>query len=53
MKTTKQVKNLLLSQSKGCLAKELGITRPTLDSRLSGKTKWKILEVKWINKLSK
>lgn len=32
------------------LAKELGITRPSLDSRLSKNT-WKKLEVFWINKL--
>jgi len=32
------------------LAKELGITRPSLDSRLSKNT-WKKLEIFWINKL--
>lgn len=33
------------------LAKELGITRPTLDKRLSGVSVWKTLEVKWVDKL--
>lgn len=30
---------------------ELGISRPTLDSRLSGTSEWKKLEVKWLNVL--
>jgi hypothetical protein len=33
------------------LAAEFGISRPTLDSRLSGNSKWKRLEEKWINYL--
>ena len=33
------------------LAEELGISRPTLNSRLSSKTNWKKLETKHINKL--
>lgn len=32
------------------LAGELDISRPTLDSRLIGKSEWKKLEVKFINK---
>lgn len=50
--TTNQVIDLLQKMSKTDLAKELGISRPTLDSRLSGSTKWKVLEVKWISSLS-
>ena len=37
--------------NKVTLSQELGITRPTLDSRLSGSSVWKKLEVKWINHL--
>ncbi len=33
------------------LSEELGITRPTLDTRLSGDSEWKKLEIKWVNKL--
>lgn len=31
------------------LAVELGITRPTLDKRLSNESNWNILETKWLN----
>lgn len=37
--------------NKVSLAQELGITRPTLDSRLAMNSPWKKLEVKWINLL--
>lgn len=50
--TTAKVITLIrlgLFNKKG-LAEELGITRPTLDSRLS-KENWKKLEIKWINHL--
>lgn len=30
---------------------ELGVSRPTLDSRLSGESEWKKLEIKWLNVL--
>lgn len=33
------------------LSEELGITRPTLDTRLSRVDSWKKLEIKWINYL--
>lgn len=33
------------------LSEELGITRPTLDARISERSKWKKLEEKWINYL--
>ena len=33
------------------LSDELGISRPALDRKLSGDSKWKKLEVYWINKL--
>jgi orotate phosphoribosyltransferase-like protein len=35
------------------LSEELDISRPTLDSRLNSRSKWKKLEQKWISKLSK
>lgn len=45
--------NTILDRSvintKKALATELDITRPTLDSRMSGRSDWKKLEVKWIN----
>jgi len=54
MTTTDKAKELVsLGYTKMELSEELGVTRPTFDSRLKGKTKWKILEVKWINKLYK
>jgi len=34
--------------NKSSLAKALGISRPTLNSRLTGKTEWKTLEVQAI-----
>jgi predicted DNA-binding transcriptional regulator len=34
--------------TKKLLAIELGISRPTLNSRMSGKTKWGKLEKNWI-----
>ena len=50
--TTEQARDLLGYRfSKIELCKELGITRPTLDARLSGKSEWKVLEVKWISAL--
>lgn len=43
----------LLKQSifntKKLLAAELDMSRPTLDSRLNGKTDWRKLEKHWIN----
>jgi hypothetical protein len=50
--TTQKVLHLLDMTTKTALSNELGITRPTLDSRLLGESKWKVLEVKWINNLS-
>jgi len=38
--------------TKKSLSEELGITRPTLDTRLSGLSKWKKLEGKWVHYLS-
>lgn len=35
--------------TKKLLAAELDMSRPTLDSRLSGKTEWGKLEKHWIN----
>ena len=37
--------------NKKTLAKELGISRPTLDSRLQGISEWKILEIKCLDVL--
>ena len=54
MKTTQAVNRLLLSGvTKKELSEELDISRPTLDSRLNSRSKWKKLEQKWISKLSK
>jgi orotate phosphoribosyltransferase-like protein len=54
MKTTQAVNRLLLSgMTKKELSEELDISRPTLDSRLNNRSKWKKLEQKWISKLSK
>ena len=50
--TTEKVLYILtysVINTKKDLAEELGITRPTLDSRMSGKSEWKKLEIKWIN----
>jgi DNA-binding Xre family transcriptional regulator len=51
MRTTKKVLNLIKRKkiSKVKLAEQLGITRPTLDGRLSGSSKWKVLEINYIN----
>ena len=45
--TTMLLENLLLIKrfTKKSLALRLGISRPTLDSRLQGKSKWKTLEI--------
>ena len=37
--------------NKRSLSDELGITRPTMDTRMSGKSLWKKLEIKWIDYL--
>lgn len=51
-KTTFKAKVLLQKEfTKISFCKELGISRPTLDSRLEGKSKWKKLEHKWISLL--
>jgi FixJ family two-component response regulator len=53
-KTTQVVNRILLSgMTKKELSEELDISRPTLDSRLNNRSKWKKLEQKWISKLSK
>ena len=51
MTTTNKANKLLLTITKKELSEELGISRPTLDSRLEGKSKWKKLEEKWITQL--
>ncbi len=52
--TTEKATDLLNREifTKGALAEELGISRPTLDRRLESDN-WGKLEIKWINKLSK
>lgn len=49
--------NELLERSvfntKRLLSEELDMSRPTLDSRLSGKTEWGKLEKNWVNYLYK
>lgn len=51
-KTTDRVEEIMrlspLFDSKRRMAEELSLSRPTLDSRLSGKTKWKLIERNWI-----
>lgn len=47
---TKKVLNLLLNNSKDEISKKIGISRPTLDSRLRWH-KWKISELTHISKL--
>lgn len=50
--TTYKAKQLLersVFNTKKLLAVELDMSRPTLDSRLKGKTKWGKLEKHWIN----
>jgi len=51
---TKKVLTLIRDKniSKKRLAEELDISRPTLDSRLSGKSKWKTLEANYIKYLN-
>lgn len=51
MSTTEKANSLmdLGDFNKVSLAKELGITRPTLDTRLNGSSEWKVLETKWID----
>ena len=53
--TTIILENILLMKTftKKTLAKSLGISRPTLDSRLAGKSNWKLLEVEEVNRLYK
>lgn len=54
--TTTEKANRIISLNylnKKELAEELGITRPTLDTRLSGAVEWKKLETNWIGKLYK
>jgi DNA-binding Xre family transcriptional regulator len=46
-----KINTVLFSMTKTELSEELGITRPTLNSRLSGRSKWKTLEEKWLHKL--
>jgi hypothetical protein len=50
-RTSRLVLSVLERLSKPKLSKELGISRPTLDSRLRGSSKWKVLEMKWISTL--
>lgn len=51
--TTNDKVNVILDKSvyhsKVLLSKALGISRPTLDSRIKGESKWKRLEEFWIN----
>jgi DNA invertase Pin-like site-specific DNA recombinase len=53
--TTKQANKIIDKEilTKKGLAEELGISRPTLDKRLTEETKWKVLEEKWIKHLLK
>lgn len=52
--TTSKARSILeLKMNKTELAEELGISRPTLDSRLDNVSKWKKLEKNWIGKLYK
>lgn len=44
---TQKIKKRLLNSTKDEIAKELGISRPTLDARLKWH-KWKISEIKHI-----
>lgn len=55
MNTTDKVKSILLigDYNKTTLSEELDISRPTLNSRLSGKTDWKKLESNFIKQLHK
>lgn len=51
--TTSQVATLIRTGlfNKKSLAAELGISRPTLDTRISGESSWKKLEIKWVDYL--
>jgi DNA invertase Pin-like site-specific DNA recombinase len=53
--TTEKANNIIHKSrdfgTKRELAMELGISRPTLDTRLDESSKWKKLEIKWIDKL--
>lgn len=49
--TDKALALIQIKMSKSKLAEELGISRPTLDSRLDNVSKWKKLEKNWIGKL--
>jgi len=50
--TTRRVIGLLTNgTTKKDLSEDLGISRPTLDSRIQERTKWKTLEVRYISKL--
>lgn len=51
MTTTEKVRKLLTIYTKLEFSEELGISRPTLDSRLIEKSKWKKLEISRINYL--
>ena len=53
MTTTEQANKIISTGvfNKRGLSEELGITRPTLDTKLTGNSEWKKLEIKWINKL--
>lgn len=47
---TQKIKKRLFDKTKDEVSKELGISRPTLDARLSWNT-WKISEIALIEKL--
>ncbi len=55
MKSTTEMVNTLLDEGvynkKQLSIDELGISRPTLYTRLEGKSEWKKLEIKWISVL--
>lgn len=54
--TTHKVNQILersVYDTKKLLSQALGITRPTLDTRLKGESKWKRLEEFWINQTFK
>lgn len=52
--TNNQINRLLNKGfTKVFLSTELGISRPTFDTRLQGKSNWKLLEQKRIKELSK
>lgn len=47
---TQKIKNLLLYETQEEVSKKIGITRPTLNSRLR-KSNWKVSEIYLISKL--